>query len=161
MSNEGRNQVVKWAVAAAVVIAIPAEGLMRRAYRDPVGVLTVCYGHTSEVQRDKVYSIDECKAKLDKDMLAAVTAVERCQPGLPAPVLAAFGDAAFNIGPRVACDTRNSTAARLLQAGRLREACEQLPKWDKARVMGVMVSLPGLSKRRAKERDLCLSGVQP
>jgi GH24 family phage-related lysozyme (muramidase) len=69
--------------------------------------------------------------------------------------------AAYNAGPRIACDTHQSTAARLLKAGRVREACEQLPRWDKARIAGQMVSLPGLTKRRVKERELCLSGVAP
>ena len=75
------------------------------------------------------------------------------------PVLAAFGDGVFNIGPKIACDTKNSTAARYLKAGNLRAACDQLPRWDKAKVMGVMVSLPGLTKRRAAERELCLKGL--
>jgi GH24 family phage-related lysozyme (muramidase) len=65
----------------------------------------VCYGSTTNVQKGVKYSLDECKARLDADMLAAVQAVDRCAPGLPVPVLAAFGDAVYNIGPTVACDT--------------------------------------------------------
>lgn len=152
----------KKALAAAVfatAIAVPAEGLRQKAYSDPVGILTVCYGHTGEVDRQKFYSIAECEALLSADMLEAVEQVEKCVPGLPTPVLAAFSDAVFNIGPKVACDTGNSTAARMLAAGDYQGACDQLVRWDKARVAGVMVSLPGLTKRRAKERDLCLLGV--
>ena len=155
-----RGLAVKAAVGMAVVIAVPAEGLYRKAYRDPVGILTVCYGHTGkDVVAGKTYSMEECKAHLDKDMLTAVQAVEQCVPNLPEPVLAAFGDAVFNIGPRVACDAQRSTAARYLKAGNLKAACNELPKWNKARVAGVMVSLPGLTKRRAKEQALCLQGV--
>ena len=147
------------AVALAAAIAIPAEGLRQWAYYDPPGILTVCYGSTTNVQKGVKYSLDECKARLDADMLAAVQAVDRCAPGLPVPVLAAFGDAVYNIGPTVACDTSRSTAARLLKAGDLRGACDQLPRWNKARVAGAMVELPGLTKRRAKERELCLEGL--
>lgn len=147
------------AAALAVVIAIPAEGLRQWAYYDPPGILTVCYGSTTNVQKGVKYSLDECKARLDADMLAAVQAVDRCAPGLPVPVLAAFGDAVYNIGPTVACDTSRSTAARMLKAGDLRGACDQLPRWNKARVAGTMVELPGLTKRRAKERELCLEGL--
>jgi GH24 family phage-related lysozyme (muramidase) len=146
-------------VALAAAIAIPAEGLRQWAYYDPPGILTVCYGSTTNVQKGVKYSLDECKARLDADMLAAVQAVDRCAPGLPVPVLAAFGDAVYNIGPTVACDTSRSTAARLLKAGDLRGACDQLPRWNKARVAGAMVELPGLTKRRAKERELCLEGL--
>ena len=147
------------AASLAVAIAIPAEGLRQWAYYDPPGILTVCYGSTTNVQKGVKYSLDECKARLDADMLAAVQAVDRCAPGLPVPVLAAFGDAVYNIGPTVACDTSRSTAARLLKAGDLRGACDQLPRWNKARVAGAMVELPGLTKRRAKERELCLEGL--
>jgi len=157
MATTGKR--VGAAVALAAAIAIPAEGLRQWAYYDPPGILTVCYGSTTNVQKGVKYSLDECKARLDADMLAAVQAVDRCAPGLPVPVLAAFGDAVYNIGPTVACDTSRSTAARLLKAGDLRGACDQLPRWNKARVAGTMVELPGLTKRRAKERELCLEGL--
>ena len=148
----------RYAVAAlAVAIAIPAEGLRQWAYRDPPGILTVCYGSTTDVQAGRRYSLEECRARLDADMGAAVDAVERCVPGLPVNVHAAFADAVYNIGPRIVCDTRSSTAARLLRAGRIAEACEQLPRWNRATVAGVSVVLPGLTKRRAAERDLCLA----
>jgi GH24 family phage-related lysozyme (muramidase) len=47
----------------------------------------------------------------------------------------------------------------MLQAGDLKGACMQLLRWDKARVMGVMVALPGLTKRRILDNDLCMGGV--
>ena len=147
------------ALAIATAIAASAEGLRQWAYKCPAGVVTVCYGHTGSVIRGKKYTLDECKALLDADMLKAVQEVEQCQPGLPPEVLAAFADATFNIGSRVACDTRQSTAARKLKAGDYRGACEELPKWNKARVGGALVALPGLTKRRAREREICLQGV--
>jgi GH24 family phage-related lysozyme (muramidase) len=155
-----RNKRIAAAAAIATAIAIPAEGLRQYAYFDPPGILTVCFGTTGpEVVKGKKYSIDECKAYLQKDMLEAVTTVDKCAPGLPEPVLAAFADATYNLGPTIACDTSRSTAARYLKSGQITAACNQLPRWDKARVAGVMVSLPGLTKRRAAERKLCLEGV--
>ena len=147
------------ALAIATAIAAPAEGLRQWAYKCPAGVVTVCYGHTGSVTTGKKYTIEECKALLDADMRKAVEEVEQCQPGLPAEVLAAFADATFNIGSRVACDTAKSTAARKLKAGDYRGACNELPKWNKARVAGVLVALPGLTKRRAQEREICLRGA--
>lgn len=147
------------AVAIASVIAIPAEGLRQWAYFDPPGILSVCYGSTTDVQRDKRYSLEECKTRLDADMLNAVTIVDRCVPGLPVEVLAAFSDAAYNIGPAIACDARNSTAARYLLAGQFVNACNQLPRWDKTHIGGVLVALPGLTTRREGERKLCLEGA--
>ena len=151
------NKKVGLAVAIAAAIAIPAEGLRQYAYYDPPGILTVCYGSTSGVIAGKRYTMDECKARLDRDMLHAVEQVDRCAPNAPVNVLAAFGDAVYNIGPRIACDTTASTAARKLQGQDWAGACRELPKWDKARIGVVLVPLPGLTKRRAKEMALCLS----
>lgn len=148
------------AAALATAIAVPAEGLRQIAYYDPPGILTVCYGHTgADLVSKRKYSLEECGALLTVDMQKAVAQVDACRPGLPVPVLAAFADAAFNLGPGIACSTASSTAARMLYAGDLVGACNQLPRWDKARVLGVMVPLPGLTKRRAAERDLCLTGA--
>lgn len=146
------------AAALATAIAIPAEGLRQYAYRDPPGILTVCYGTTGkDVIAGRKYSLQECKAFLDRDMLKAVQTVEKCQPGLPENVLAAFSDAVYNLGPSVACE---STAARLLRSGDIQGACRQLPRWVFANVAGVNVKLPGLVKRRNAEMALCLQGSQ-
>jgi lysozyme len=146
------------AAAIATAIAIPAEGLRQFVYVDPPGILTACYGHTGpDVVRGNFYTLAECKALLDTDMLNSVLTVERCVPGLPVNILAAFSDAVYNIGPSIACNTKRSTAARLLAAGDLHAACMQLPRWNKAVVGGFSMPLPGLTIRRAKDMDLCLT----
>lgn len=147
------------ALAIATALAIPAEGIFTSWYFDPVGIATVCVGHTKNVDKSKVYTVAECKALLNKEMGDVLSRVDTCRPGLPINVLAAFADAAYNTGPTIACDATKSTAARLLAAGKYREACEQLPKWSYARVAGVAVQLPGLVKRREMERDVCLAGL--
>lgn len=151
------------AVALAMSIAAPAEGLRQWAYRDPVGILTVCYGSTNNVQQGRFYPLDECKHLLSKEMTEAVEVVDRCVPNLPPHQLAAWGDAVFNVGPKIVCDTTKSTAARLLQRGLLTEACNELPNWNKGRIAGQLVELPGLTRRREKERHLCATGelLQP
>ncbi len=159
LQKRPRSRRVAAIVGAAAVLAVPFEGLRQVAYYDPPGILTVCYGSTRGVQAGKVYSLAECQDRLDADMLQAVAAVERCAPGLPEPTAAALSDAVFNLGPKLVCDTQASTLARLLKAGDVRGACEQLLRWDKARVAGQLVSLPGLTKRRAAERELCLQGL--
>lgn len=147
------------AAALAVAIAAPAEGLRQVAYRDPGGVLTVCYGDTRDIDPRREYTLAECRARLDTRMAEAVDQVDRCVPGLPVRVLAAFADAVYNLGPTIACNQRTSTAARYLAAGRLLDACHQLPRWDNARIAGVLMPLPGLTKRRGLERDICVQGV--
>ena len=147
----------KTIAAIAMTLAIPAEGLRQYAYYDPPGVLTVCYGTTGkDVIKGKKYSLEECRSFLERDMLEAVDTVERCHPGLPDPVVAAFADAVYNLGPSVAC---SSTASRYLDSGDIKAACDQLPRWNKSNVGGVMVALPGLTKRRAAEQKLCREGL--
>ncbi len=158
-SPDKRRRIVAVAALAAA-LAIPAEGIKFTPYYDPPGILTVCYGSTTNVVPGRRYSLAECRQRLDNDMLAAVQTVERCVPGLPEPVHAAFADAVYNMGPTIACSTRDSTAARMLAAGDLAGACDQLPRWTKARVGGVMVDLPGLVKRRKAAREVCIKGVR-
>jgi len=174
VKTPGRAGRLAIAAALATALAIPAEGLRQVAYRDPPGVLTACYGHTgADVRAGVTYSLERCSKWLTSDMSEALAQVERCAPGLPEPALAAFGDAVFNLGPAIACDTTNSTAARYLHkystttyrdgktdAQLLTAACNQLLRWDNARIAGVSVPLPGLTKRRAAERDVCLGGTR-
>lgn len=143
------------AAAAAAAIAAGFEGLRQYAYYDPRpgdAILTVCYGSTTNVEKGKKYSIDECKQRLADDMLDAVRVVERCHPNLPDNVLIAFADAVYNIGPKVAC---NSTASRYLKQGNYEAACRELPRWNKSN--GVV--LPGLTRRRLAEMEICLDSL--
>ena len=138
--------------AAAASLAAGFEGLRQYAYYDPRpgdAILTVCYGSTTQVEKGKKYSLEECKQRLESDMAEAIAAVERCHPGLPDNVLIAFSDAVYNIGPKVAC---NSTASRYLSQGNYEAACKELPKWNKSN--GVV--LPGLTRRRNAEMAICL-----
>lgn len=143
----------------ASALAIPAEGFRQWAYRDPVGIPTICFGSTQGVKMGDFRTVPECKALLNKEMQNVISTVDSCRPGLPINVLAAFADAAYNVGPHIACDSSKSTAARVLAAGNYREACDQLLRWDFARVSGVSVRLPGLTKRREMERQVCLGGL--
>lgn len=143
-------------LAAAAALAAGFEGLRQYAYYDPRpgdAILTVCYGSTTQVEKGKRYSLEECKARLKSDMLEAVRIVERCHPNLPDNVLIAFSDAVYNIGPKVAC---KSTASKYLAKGEYDKACNELPKWNKSN--GVV--LPGLTRRREAERQICLDYQQ-
>ena len=147
------------ALALATALAVPMEGLRQYAYRDPVGIPTVCFGSTQGVKMGDFRTVPECKALLTKEMTNVIETVDRCRPGLPPEVLAAFSDAAYNIGEHIACDSKRSTAARFLAERNLIGACRQLGRWNRARVAGVSVELPGLTKRRAMETELCLRGI--
>lgn len=149
------------ALIAAIAMAVHFEGLSLKSYADVgQGIITACYGHTGrDVRAGEKYTLEQCKKWLSDDMNLAIAAVDRCSPGLPDGPKAAFADAVFNLGPSIVCDRQRSTVARHLRDGRLTDACNQLLRWDKARVNGKMVTLPGLTRRRQAERELCLKGL--
>jgi lysozyme len=160
-----KSKVVGAALLAALGLAAGMakhfEGDYRTPYRDPVGILTVCEGHTGrDIVPGRVYSTAECAEFKRKDLLIAADTVERCITGpLTVGQRAALIDFAFNVGPGGAgvkdglCTLKSGktpTIRRLFNEGRAREACEQFPLWN-------LQKLPGLTKRRAAERKLCLS----
>lgn len=143
------------ALVAAVALAAPFEGLRNYAYLDPVGIPTICYGSIKGVKLGDYKDTATCQALLGAEMLERVHIVERCVPGLPVNMLAAWASAIYNTGSNLVCDTRTSTAARMLKEGLWMDACRQLLRWDKAQIGGMLVALPGLTRRRQAEMELC------
>lgn len=156
------------ASAAVIATAVAAhfEGRTYTAYRDVGGVWTICDGHTRGVHEGDTATDAQCKAYLADDMRIADETVSRCYPTPPSnAVKAALNDLAFNEGPGkrgvkdgvcVLKSGRWPTIRTRAHAGDWRGVCNGLMAWDKAD--GKV--LPGLVKRRAAERDLCLEGVQ-
>ena len=146
--------VLALGLGAAVPVIKHFEGKENEAYVDPVGIPTICYGHTGGVKLGQRLTDAECTELLAGDMLEAAESVNRC---VTKPMAdhqrAAFVSFAFNVGGSKFC---KSSIARLASAGRMTEACNQLPRWVYA---GGRV-LPGLVKRRAAEQALCL-GQEP
>lgn len=143
-------------LALAVAVIAPHEGLRTDAYQDVVGVWTVCYGETRGVQPTDSFTVAECDAQLAKAIQEFQTGLRRCmKPVGPLAVETevAFVSWAYNVGLGAAC---KSTLVRLVNAGDLRGACNQLPRWNRA---GGRV-WKGLTNRRASERRLCLSGLK-
>lgn len=156
-----KTAVTASAIAALAAFAATEEGTRYIPYFDPPGILTVCQGHTGpEIIKNKKYTNDECAKFLAEDAKEALEIVASCVPyELPPSVFIAFSDAVFNLGPKIACDPKQSHAAKYLQAGEFKLACAELPKWDKARVAGVLVPLPGLTKRRNREYKFCITDL--
>lgn len=137
--------------AGVLALAIPVvamwEGLSLTPYRDPVGILTVCYGETAGEMRE--FTPAECKAKLRESLAAHGAAIAQCLPaGLPEHVQAASLSFAYNVGASAFC---GSTMRRKLDAGDLAGACAELSRWVYAKGQ----KLPGLVNRRAHERAMC------
>lgn len=160
-----RSGRTRAAVSAAVIAASVAgsiatvkhfEGRELRAYRDVVGVWTICYGETLNVQPGDTATTEECDRRLADRLYHFSAAISRCLPrDLPVEMRAAFTSTAYNIGINAFC---RSSMSRRAMAGDLRGACDALLMWDKGRVNGVLQRIRGLTRRRQAERELCLRG---
>jgi lysozyme len=151
----------KWAGAggAALMLAIAGvmathfEGTRHTAYQDVGGVFSICQGHTAGVTAGDTATDAQCMDYLRHDMRDAFAEVKRCiHVPLSLGQTVAFTDAAYNLGPRIVCD---STLQRKANAGDLTGACRQLSRWVYAHGR----KLRGLIKRRGAEREVCLHGL--
>jgi lysozyme len=148
-------------IAAAALLALAVsfiggkEGLELVAYRDIVGVPTVCFGETRGVHMGDRYTIEECRTMLGDGLEEFATGMEACLRApdtLPGKSYVAFLSAAYNIGRKAFC---GSSMARRWNAGNLAGACDALLLWNKA--AGKVIA--GLTRRRQEERALCLEGL--
>lgn len=142
------------AASAAVPLIADHEGVELTAYPDPVGIPTVCVGHTGpEVKVGQTWPLRRCMDVLAGDAVDHGLAIDRCiAVPVPAESRAAFTSFAFNVGPAAFC---GSTLVRKLNAGDLAGACAELSRWVRAGGR----SLPGLVRRRAEERAYCERGL--
>ncbi|MNU46301.1 Lysozyme RrrD [compost metagenome] len=127
------------------------EGCELKAYRDSVGVLTIGYGDTENVNEGMVITHEEAEDRLERRL------GRDFEPAVRAAVIAhmrqeqfdAMVCLAYNIG---AAAFAKSTLVKLFNAGDIQLAADQFLRWDKAGGK----SLKGLRRRRAAERALFL-----
>ncbi len=141
------------ALSIAAVVVSHFEGLEKAAYKDPIGIPTICYGHTATAKLGQVKTEKECDGLLKEDLQVALDAVDKyVTVEMPAQRRAAFVSFVYNVG---AGNFAGSTLLKKLNAGDSAGACAELDKWIYA---GGRV-LSGLVKRRAEERALCEVGL--
>lgn len=138
--------------AALLIALVPVfEGTVLRTYRDPVGILTSCMGHTGpELRMGQTFSLSQCNEQLAQDLLKHADALKCINRPLTDGQKAAFVSFAYNVGNGAFC---GSTLARKANAGDLAGACAELSRWTYAKGQ----QLPGLVKRRQVERKVCES----
>lgn len=163
-NNNGKNAgligLVGLLAASILYTTIPKEEsggkVYLNAYRDIVGVWTICDGDTTNVRPGMVETKAGCQARLEKQLIAHAAPVLKCVPGLKAKgreyTLAASVSLAYNIGTAGFC---RSTAAKHFNAGRWRQGCNAFAGWSNAGGRKVQ----GLVNRRNREIAICLKGV--
>ncbi|MEO1637783.1 MAG: lysozyme [Pseudomonadota bacterium] len=155
---QGVSDRHKQFLKVAVPFVAKWEGLRTTAYKDIVGVWTVCYGETKGVKSGDSYTKAQCDAMLAKEILSYRNGLhgyfspETKRQRLPVRRDVAFASFAYNVGISGA---GKSTAVRRLNAANIVGACEALTWWNKA---GGRV-VRGLVRRRTDEHALCMAGV--
>jgi lysozyme len=133
------------------------EGLRLTAYKDPVGIWTIGYGHTGDAAFEgNVITEAQAEDLLRDDMADSEDAVARMIEVTPAQhefdALASF---TFNVGGGA---VSRSTLRRKLNAGDRAGAADEFLRWNKGRIGGELKPLPGLTRRRKAERHLFVTG---
>lgn len=158
MASPKRKTLAAIIGAAAALIVAPfvsgweSGGKPRLvAYRDIVGVWTICDGETEGVKPGMRETLEGCAARNEAALIRHAEPVLACTPRLRdhPHQLAAAVSLAYNIGTGAYC---RSTVDRRFDAGQWRAACDAFLMWNKAG--GKVVN--GLDRRRRAERDLCL-----
>ncbi|MGQ8880785.1 lysozyme [Delftia sp. NA_296.1] len=155
MSNKAKLIAAIGAAVAALAVPLVAkyEGTVQTTYRDPVGIVTACTGHTGpELQMGQAFTREQCEDILYSDLLKHTAALECVRAPMTDGQKAAFLSFAFNVGNAAFC---SSTLARKANAGDMLGACAELSRWTYAGGK----QLPGLVNRRAAERQLCEKGL--
>lgn len=139
-------------LACAVALIAPFEGKRNAPYRDPIGILTVCYGETRVDMRR--YSDAECIQMLRDATAEFAEGVRQANPAIAQypKQWAAHTSFAYNVG---LATYSKSSVARLFADGKQAEACQFMKRYIHAGGR----KLPGLVRRRAAEAQLCLEGV--
>lgn len=136
------------------------EGRELEAYQDIAGVWTIGYGHTGpDVKPGMRISESEAEALLKKDLKPREDAVAKlASVPLNQNEFDALVSFIYNVG---AGAFQNSTARKRLNRGDRLGAADALTWWNKATVGGVLREVLGLTRRRAAEKALFLTPVNP
>lgn len=153
------------AFGAALALTPPlveqVEGVHYKPYKDIAGIWTVCAGITgSDVVLGKTYTQGECDALLFKHIQVAQREVDkRVTYPIPDTMRAAMYSFTFNAGTGA---FRNSTMLRLINQGKLPEACNQLWSWTYFTnpKTGRKEKSKGLKNRRAFEYEYCMKELK-
>jgi lysozyme len=140
------------ALIMAVSIIAAFEGYRPAPYADPIGIPTVCYGHTgSDVTLGQpARTAEQCKSLLSADLQTAWDIEDRTITVELEPwTRAALASFIFNVGEST---WRNSSVLALINQGKVTAACDALLKYH----MAGGKALQGLLRRREAERELCL-----
>lgn len=162
-SSKTLKATVGAGAAALLLSYVPQfEGMILRGYKDPIGIVTACAGHTKTAVLGKPYTKEQCQRLLEQDLLEFAAVVDRCiTANLKSHEKASLISFAYNVGPGKEgvkdglCVLKNGKQPQIRQRfnrGDHAGGCRALTEgWNTAGGK----YLPGLAKRRTIERQMC------
>lgn len=151
---------------AAVPYIMQKEGIKLTAYRDIVGVWTICGGITASagvrIYPGMTMTMSRCaelmriKVAEYRSGLHRYFSAETISLRLPPTRDTAYTSLAYNIGVGTA---GKSTAVRRLNAGDIRGGCEAITWFSQVKTATGHRVVRGLFERRKDEKRLCLIGI--
>ncbi len=139
---------------SGIFLVAPHEGFRSGAYIDPVGIVTICYGHTGpDVKLGQKKTEDQCLDSMAEDLKEAEEGVNKViKVPLNTYQKAALISFTYNVGEG---NLRTSTLAKQFNARQYSAGCDSLLGW----VYANKKKLPGLEVRRQQERKMCLGQI--
>jgi len=135
------------------------EGLELESYQDIAGVWTIGFGHTETAGPNQRISEREAEELLRRDLKPREKAVDDlANVSINQNEFDALVSFVYNVGIAA---FRGSTARKRLNRGDRLGAGDALTWWNKATVNGVLREVKGLTRRRAAERGLFITPVNP
>jgi len=139
-----------------------SEGLRLKAYLDPVGIYTIGWGNifnftkNRPVQKDDTITKAEAQLFFDIHLQGIVNGLKKLlKVNINENQFNALLSWVYNFNLQTLA---KSTLLKLLNAGKSKElVANEFLKWNKGKVRGKLVVLPGLVTRRKAEKDLFLS----
>ena len=167
----GASSVI--AVSGAYLV-VPWEGSSNKAYRDMVGIPTLCHGYTIGVKMGDYKTDEECEEILAKELTHFNTQMKKpVKVPLPEHMEVAYTSLVWNIGVGA---WNSSTLLKKLNNREYEEACKQILRWNKVTVPPTQASayqkrgevctqlssgnfsctVKGLTNRREAEYKVCM-----
>lgn len=155
---------LSWVAAAIAAVAI-FEGFSEPAYKDIIGIPTICYGETKNVHMGDRATRAECDEKLSARLVEFNEGINKCiKVDIPDPVRVGMVSLAYNNGAEAVC---SSSIPRKIAAGDLAGACKTILDFNGVCVKRDPVTkkclekkvIKGLVNRRKVEYDICMKGI--
>jgi lysozyme len=148
------------AVGICTPFVIKHEGESLVAYKDPVGILTICHGETLGVIPGMKMTKQECAENTRRRIAEFMRHVDLLiVPEVPPEVLAAHTSFAYNIGVN---GYERSQTRNLTNRGQFVAGCKAMLNWYMAGGRDCRIrknNCYGVYARRQDEVKLCLSGL--